>query len=333
MPVKIGFAILTHNEPGQLFRLVKTLNSMFGGPPIVCHHDFSQCSLQEGQFPANVRFVHPHIVTKWGDITLPLAALRAFSLLRNYDQPEWFFLLSGSDYPVRPADEITTELWYDDYDAYLDNREILCPELAHTQEPGNDRAAWIPEAYYRYCATRFWVPRPSRKVQYSRSFPFLIRAHSEGRDLAHGLDGFKQFAPIRNRTINAVCRWFQFDRPTRIYGGDFWFHANAKAIDRLLDEPSMKRLVRYYRSRPIPDESLFHTALCSQADLRICKDQKRYADWADDSPHPKWLDESDLPMIIASGAFFARKVRDTRLMEVVETTLLGVPPRCPNPVK
>jgi hypothetical protein len=29
---------------------------------------------------------------------------------------------------------------------------------------------------------------------------------------------------------------------------------------------------RYYRMRVIPEESLFHTALCSQVDLQICKD-------------------------------------------------------------
>ena len=29
---------------------------------------------------------------------------------------------------------------------------------------------------------------------------------------------------------------------------------------------------RYYRTRVIPEESLFYTALCSQVDLQICKD-------------------------------------------------------------
>ena len=66
MSVKIGFAILSYNEPEQLLRLVKTLNAMFGDPPIVCHHDFSKCSLDEALFPSNVRFVHPHMVTDTG---------------------------------------------------------------------------------------------------------------------------------------------------------------------------------------------------------------------------------------------------------------------------
>ena len=56
---------------------------------------------------------------------MPLAALRAFSLLRKHDRPDWFVLLSGSDYPVRRADEIVADLSNTNYDAYLDNRELL----------------------------------------------------------------------------------------------------------------------------------------------------------------------------------------------------------------
>jgi len=71
-----------------------------------------------------------------------------------------------------------------------------------------------------------------------------------------------------------------------------------------------------------PEESIFHTALCNQVDLKICKDHKRYEDWTGGGYHPKWLDESDLPEITASGAQFARKFRDKRVLDVVETALL-----------
>jgi hypothetical protein len=111
-------------------------------------------------------------------------------------------------------------------------------------------------------------------------------------------------------------------RPSRIYAGDFWFQANQKAIDRLLG-PSLETLVRYYERKHIPDESIFHTALCNQADLRICADNKRYADWTRGGSHPKWLDLSDVPQIIASGAHFARKfLPEGKLQEYIDKTLL-----------
>lgn len=309
MKIKIGFAILSYNEPGQLLRLVKTLNAMFGAPPIVCHHNFSQCSLEEAPFPPNVRFVHPHIETGWGHIATPLAALKAFRVLREYDQPDWFVLLSGSDYPVKPASEIASELANTKYDAFLDNREVLYraipPEQSAT-DGGFGRAGWVRVAYDRYCACYCWAPRPSGKLlSFSGWFPF------QKRHIRHP----------------SIVRWLQFNRPARIYGGAFWFQANRKAIDRLLDDPLMPQLVRYFRGRQIPEEALFHTSLCNQPDLRICKDHKRYEDWrgAGIEAHPKWLEISDVPMMRASGAHYARKFRpDGVLQEFVDETVLGI---------
>jgi hypothetical protein len=304
IPIKIGFAVISHNDPEQLLRLVKTLNAVFGTPPIVCHHDFSQCAVDEARFPANARFVHPHIVTEWGDITLSLAALRAFSVLKKYGQPDWYFLLSGSDYPVRPADQIAVELSTSAYDAYLDNREIVYRPLPPSQRPEDGkpgRPDWIPIAYYRYCTCR----RPSKT--------WLFSSSSRSR---------KQFAPIRNHRIDRMTRWFQYNRPARIYGGDCWFHTNSRTIDYLLDDPSMRRMIRYYRTRLIPDESIFHTALLNHSDLKICNEHKRYVDWPNGELHPKWLARSDLPNIIASKAYFARKCRDTSLLDAIDATLL-----------
>jgi hypothetical protein len=308
MGIKIGFAILSYNEPAQLLRLVKTLSEMFCAPPIVCHHNFSQCPVHEDLFPANVRFVHPHIETRWGHITTPLAAMRAFRVLKEHDQPDWFVLLSGSDYPVRPADKIVADLCNADYDAYLDNREIQSRAIPDDQaavDSGFGRPGWVPVAYDRYCAFHCWAPRPKKMLALSGWFPF------QKRHIRHPY----------------LIRWFQFNRPARIFGGAFWFQANRKAIARLLDEPSLPRLVRYYSGRQIPEESLFHTVLCSQSDLRISNDHKRYEDWrgAGIEAHPKWLELEDVPKIVASGAHYARKFRaDGFVQEFIDKTVLGI---------
>jgi hypothetical protein len=256
---KFGFAVLSNTEPKQVLRLVRGLNATFGDPPIVCHHDFEKCSLDEAIFPNNVRFIHPHLDTHWGHINVPLAALKAFSLLKEHAQPDWFVLLSGSDYPVRPADAIIDELTNSNYDVYLDHREILYRAVhpgQTAQDWGFGRAAWIRLAYDRYCSLPlFWWPRPSKKLLFSGAFPLQ-----------------KKYVFLRNPSI---LRRIVRDRPARIYGGDFWFQADQKAIDRLLNHPSVPGLVQYYSRRPNVDESLFHTVLCNQPDLRICKDHKR----------------------------------------------------------
>lgn len=283
MSVKIGFAILSYNAPQQLLRLTETINRMFGDAPIVCHHNFTQCSLDEALFAKNVRFAHPHIDTQWGHITVPMAALRAFALLRQYNSPDWFVLLSGSDYPVQPASKIVAELSKTNYDAYLDHREILYGALPPGQtakDGGFGRPDWIPLAYDRYCTSAFVLPWPSRRLLFSGSFPFR-----------------KRKIVLRNPPINKLIRAFVLKQSLRMYGGAFWFHAGQKAIDRLLDHPPTQRLLRYYRNRFIPEEFVFHTALANQADLKICGANRRYEDWRGGGAHPKWLDETDLPQI------------------------------------
>jgi Core-2/I-Branching enzyme len=309
MPVKIGFAVLSHNEPEQLLRLILSLNGMFGDPPVVCHHDFGKSWLDEARFPGNVRFVRPHFVTSWGHINVPLAALKAFRILKEYAQPDWFVLLSGSDYPVRPAAAIIADLSHSDYDAYLDHRQILyraLPPGQTAQDFGFGRPGWISRAYDRYYAVPlFWWPRLSKKLLLSGAFPFQ-----------------KKYVFLRNPSI---LRWIGSEPPARIYGGDFWFQGNQRAIDRLLNDPSVPRLVHYYSRRRNVDESLFHTILCNQPDLRICKDHKRYEDWSRDGKHPKWLEASDVPKIIASGAHFARKFRPDGIVQgFIDETVLGI---------
>jgi core-2/I-Branching enzyme len=308
--ITIGFAILSYNEPQQLHRLITTLNAMFGGAHIVCHHNFTQCPLDETSFPKNVQFAQPHINTQWGHISVPMAALRAFALLRQNVSPDWFVLLSGSDYPVRPASDIVDELSKSNYDAYLDHREILhgvLPPGQTAQDGGFGRPDWIPLAYDRYCTSDFQLPWPSRRLLLSGSFPFRKR---------HFL--------IRNQLINKLRRAFVLKQSSRIYGGAFWFHAAQRAIDRLLDHPSTQRLLQYYRKRFIPEESIFHTALANQPDLRLFRANNRYEDWTAGGRHPKWLDDSDLRPIIDSGALFARKFRDQSVLRLIETTLLHI---------
>lgn len=309
MPLKIGFAVLSHNEPEQLLRLICGLNEVFGDPPVVCHHDFGKSSLDEARFPGNVRFVRPHLVTSWGHINVPLAALKAFHVLQEYAQPDWFVLLSGSDYPVRPAAAIIADLSHSDFDAYLDHRQILyraLPPGQTAQDFGFGRPAWVRLAYDRYYALPlFWWPHLSKTLLLTGAFPFQ-----------------KKYVFLRNPSI---LRWIGSEAPARIYGGDFWFQANQRAIDRLLNDPSVPMLVRYYCRRRNADESLFHTILCNQPDLRICKDHKRYEDWPRNGKHPKWLEASDVPKIVASGAHFARKFRpDGVVQDFIDETVLGI---------
>ncbi len=66
-------------------------------------------------------------------------------------------------------------------------------------------------------------------------------------------------------------------------------------------------LAAHYSGRFIPDESLPHTVLCNQPDLKISKDNLRHTDWSQGRYNPKTLGMEDVPRILASGSHFARK--------------------------
>jgi hypothetical protein len=182
--MQIGFAILSYDQPEQLLRLVKTLNKMFDSPPIGCHHNFNQCLLDEEIFPANVDFIRPHINTRWGHISTPLAALKIFSLLAKKYQPDWFILLSGSDYPVRKAEEIIEDLSRTDFDAFLDSRNIEsgAPPPRQTAEHGFARPGWISvEDVTNLHSLILSLDRSYREAAFGRSFLFGSKIYLFGR--------------------------------------------------------------------------------------------------------------------------------------------------------
>jgi hypothetical protein len=291
VPEPIGFAVLSYSHPQQLLRLTNTLTRMFDAP-IVCNHDFDQCALNEKDFPPTVHFVHPHVKMKWGHISCPLAALRTFSLLHEYARPDWFVLLSGSDYPVRSAADIIKTLSGSEYDAFLTSHEI------RYGEPG-----WANVAYNRYCAYRLPWQLPS----YDPASRFRVSV----MDFLIRKPGVIRMIPWAKR-----C-------PLPVYAGEFWFQARRGAIERLLD-PSMDELVSYFYDKYIPEEAIFHTMLRNQADLRFGPG-KRYVDMPDEGAHPKWLEIPDMPLIAASGAQFARKFRpDGILQDVIDEALLNL---------
>ena len=130
LPTTIGFVILSHGDQALLARLVSRLDQLYNNPPIACHHDFSQAPLDTAAFPGNVRFVQPSVATGWGKLSVVTAGLSALRLLVETADPDWFVLLSATDYPVRAAELVMHELATTRHDAFLDTR------LVRGQTPG-----------------------------------------------------------------------------------------------------------------------------------------------------------------------------------------------------
>ena len=288
---KIGFVTVTYSEPNQLLRLTKRLGSMFPGAKISAAHDFGQTHLDTKRFPDFVSFIHPYEKTKWGNISVIHAAMRALRELYEKDDPDWVVLLSGSDYPVTSADKILSELRTGSYDAYIDFREIIRPHGISLSADNREASfnftepEWNAIGYDRYVAKLINYPSLTRKLQ-PKWRKIFIR---------HPWFAWP-FHPFRT---NLHC-----------FGGEQWFTANRRTAHMLIDEyESGERLIKHFSKCFIPEEGYYQTVICNGTGLRVSSNNKRYIDWGSGGGHPKLLGSADLPAIAASGSHFARKFR------------------------
>ena len=270
----VGFILLTHNKPQQVLRLINTLNRMFEYPQIACHHDFSKSALSKDSLIKNVSFVCPHLQTGWGNFSLVEAMLQALQLMyKNPNSPDWFILLSGADYPIKPAKQILDELASSKYDVHMHYEQITHHILKNT---------WQESCYKRYCFVRFQLPLLNRNIQVTLKNPLLT-------------------APF-----------LPFSKNMRCFAGEHWFFANRRAAEYLIEFHKNKPgLASHYRSLDpytiIPEESYYQTVFCNAPHLKVSQGHLRYIDWSSKGSHPKTLGMSDLPRIKASPAHFARK--------------------------
>jgi hypothetical protein len=108
-----------------------------------------------------------------------------------------------------------------------------------------------------------------------------------------------------------------------VFAGQTWWNLGRRAVDRILENPEMTRYLaqRRFRSTLVPDEAFFQTALLNfPADLHLVNSHRRFYRFpkTGGSAHPETLTIRDLDAILASGAFFARKVDEDASGELLD---------------
>ncbi len=277
----IGFILLTHTKPLQIYRLINKLNSLFNYPLIVCHHDFSKCDLSVDTLSENVLFVRPHLETEWAGFALVEATVQALRLMYDVPEaPDWVVLLSGADYPIKTAKQILDELPSSSYDAYIQHEQITYETYKYDVRTS---VLWQKNSYQRYC---------------TKSFSF----HYSKKDSAH----FNLEICLENPLLTKP--FLPFSKKLTCFSGSQWFCVNKKAAKYIIDFHSKKNaLTSYYKKLKYADESYFQTILANASHLKVKNDRRRYIDWSDRGTHPKTLLMEDLPNLLLSSAHFARK--------------------------
>ncbi|OIP68273.1 MAG: hypothetical protein AUK43_16420 [Oscillatoriales cyanobacterium CG2_30_40_61] len=276
MSSSIGFILLTHRNPEQIYRLIAHLNKMFNYPTIVCHHDFYKCDLSVDNLPKNISFVRPHIETAWGDFSIVEATIQAIKLMyESANYPDWFILLSGSDYPIKTAKEILSDLTSSQYDAHIHYEEILYKVYKQNVKMS---VIWQILAHRRYCSYELF------------SVPFLNNLKIR---LEHPL---------------LTQLFLPFSEKLRCFAGGQWFSANYRVAEYIIKFHCQKNaLTSHYRHRMFADESYFQSRLANASHLNLKNDDYRYIDWSTQGAHPKTMVMEDLPNLLSSSCHFARK--------------------------
>lgn len=128
--------------------------------------------------------------------------------------------------------------------------------------------------------------------------------------------------PGQRRSI-PFPRRHPFGYGTALYIGDTWVNLGHRAAQHLVRQSEVLPRVDAYLARCAnPDEAYLPTLLLNDAQgLDIVDDRRRFIEWTEGQPHPRVLGEADLANVVASEAFFARKVNlpeSARLLDALD---------------
>jgi len=94
------------------------------------------------------------------------------------------------------------------------------------------------------------------------------------------------------------------------WGSNFMTLSRAFCEHLFSGDPSVARCRRYFQFVRMPEEFFFQTALMnSRFEDTLVPDNQRKIIW-NGGPHPRTLTTADLPALLTSGAWFARKFDD-----------------------
>jgi hypothetical protein len=263
----VAFIVLAHRDAEQVSRLIRALN----GADVFLHCDRRTPDdvldrMVAGSGP-RVRLV-PRCRTHLHSWSLVEAELAGLAQALERSSAEHLLVVSGSCYPLMSMPELEDELagWR-----------------------GLSRIQLNPLPYDRWDTLRnpnggYW--------RFDRRFVTFRGQVLTARGIP--LRTWRRRVP-RGLRLHASSQWKVYAR-----------HHAAALLGVLNDEPEQ---LRFWRTTLVPDESCAASILSSPALVASISEQLRndspwYVKWPADRPtgHPSWLEESDLPSLLAARA-------------------------------
>ncbi len=320
--MKKAYLIQTFNQPLMLKKLVTALETEEAYFFIHIDAKFDITPFREAvKDIKNLQFVD-RIRVNWMGYSQVAASLILMRQATNFQEFDYYSLLSGSDYPIKTKRHIIE---------FFEGKKIEYINYWKLE----DRPSWFYKMEYYYLtdafAIRDYYPKITLRGIYWRLFFRL-----------------KNYFPKR-----------QFFRDIVPYGGSDWWTLTHDCVKYILDYvDSHPEFVDYFRYTLCPNDMFFQTIVMNSkfADsAQNCEKYKawsletsqadklsgnnmlpensfnlRYIDWSGEITHerdrPATLDERDFEKIKHSEDLFARKfdlVRSAKLLELIDAELLN----------
>lgn len=297
---RVCYYMQTHTRPEQIARLVELIKEGSPDSIVLIDHDASRAPLDGfGAMPG------VHVINSsggYGDFSHLDRYFAAVDWLDAHGvEFEWLQNMTGQDYPLQPIAEIERVLADSEVDGYLQ----YAPVFPERTPPDAD---WGAGPAFRLCSPfdtdwRFnyqhrWIGRPTlAKQRWLRPVMILNFLQPWVRVSL----GFSTVGTRRKSTI--------FSDDFICYGGSFFCVLAAPCVryarEFARDNPDV---VEYFRTMPAPDEVFLQTVLVNSGKFRFVPDGKHYIDFSrSHNNHPKTLGVDDVPVMLASGAHWARK--------------------------
>lgn len=306
-PLRLAYLIFVHKNPAQLGRLLKRLYEP--GCRFYIHVDakrnLNSFRVVVNQVPADsVVWLTKRKAISWGDFSLSAAYLAGFqTILQQRPQPDFIITLSGQDYPIATNDALHSWLSQHSEQTILDHVMIT------------DALPDILERVERY----YLSTTPHRTLVYPHPNPDKLK-----KQLFNTALGLSGLFPLPRR----------MPLSHQLYFGTNWFQLKPIAARYLIDfchaNPSY---LQFFRTTYVPEEIFFQTILLNAADpirYTIYNYRMTFMQW-DRSPgsYVIPISTSELPAMLSSGKFFARKFEpqyDSQVLDRLDQYLEGETP-------
>ncbi|MFN3231999.1 MAG: beta-1,6-N-acetylglucosaminyltransferase [Alphaproteobacteria bacterium] len=307
--MKLAFLILAHRNPQQVARLCGALTS--SESQIYIHLD-RKCDaasfaeeIQTARLTEDVKFVDSRTPVNWGGYSMiqaTLASIRQLLEETSSTPPDYVFLLSGQDYPIKSNSEIQAFMSANAGTEFISFAQMPAP---------------------------FWSEKEMRRIREYQFFdyPWLLGAAYEAGTIARR-------KTLRFYTVTRLAKYLlpqrKFPAGLTPYSGSQWWALSRGCLEYVLDFLDRRPdVVKFFRWAGFPDEMVFQTVIlnsdfASKASHEITNPVLSaplcHLEWGH-LDRPRTLTIDDWEALQASDKLFGRKFdmhEDAKILDLVD---------------